>query len=375
MKNKNIKYENYKIKFKKSKGKCVKWYFMKIINIIGLVLLLKMNIYGQFSIDLYPPFDNNFQSQIHDDFDSLNRYMWYKERYGVHGNGREEEPEIYIERNVYTNNGNLVLRVMRSDTSCPRGTEHCLYKGMHHYTSGEILSNDTYIYGFFEICAKMPSGSGFWPAFWLWQQSPYTQTVNCWYNEIDVFEIYGYQPDIVESRAHCGFNCPSDISHSSEIGRHFCRYDTSYHKYGVLWLPEKIVWYIDSCPVRYMTNNINASDCIDIHNPMQIIINFALASKSQTNNQIGTTTIFPNYMYVDYFNYYKLICDTTSEVNEIADYNTFDYGLKKSIKLSNLSSLDTNQNIYLKAKDFIELSNGFEVPIGATLDLHITQCE
>ena len=80
-------------------------------------------------------------------------------------------------------------------------------------------------------------------------------------------------------------------------------------------------------------------------------------------------------MYVDYFNYYKLICDTTSEVNEIADYNTFDYGLKKSIKLSNLSSLDTNQNIYLKAKDFIELSNGFEVPIGATLDLHITQCE
>jgi hypothetical protein len=79
-------------------------------------------------------------------------------------------------------------------------------------------------------------------------------------------------------------------------------------------------------------------------------------------------------MYVDQCNHYKLRYDCIPVV-EIPNYNTYYYAVKKSITLSGLSSLKSGEDVSLRASSFIELKDGFEVPLGAELYLDINPCE
>ena len=86
-------------------------------------------------------------------------------------------------------------------------------------------------------------------------------------------------------------------------------------------------------------------------NPMQIIINTELAGDWMTDNPINSTTIFPNYMYIDQANVYKLKYECDTVVNEILNYNRFNYAVKKSITLSSVSSLFSGENVFLRATE------------------------
>ncbi|MGI6321192.1 MAG: glycoside hydrolase family 16 protein [Bacteroidales bacterium] len=331
----------------------------------------------------HPYQDNNWDVIFTDSFSTFNTGLWYKADNHVHGaynyydsDQRGEEPQVYTQDNAYIENGKLVLRTKVQTYPCPKGAGflNCQYGGIHNYTSGQIVSNTTYKYGYYEIYAKLPASSGYWPAFWFWNNTPDTQTSNCWYNEIDVFEAYGDKPNAVESRAHWHIGCPLNFDSVVNIENipHPCNYSTGYHWYGLEWDRNKITWYIDRNPVRQIANDMEG---IGIQNPMYIILNVALYPPTWEGNQILSSTIFPNYMYIDQVNAWSLKCDPNAIVNEITNYNTFNYAVKKSISLSSMSSLSSGQNISLRATDFIELKGGFEVPLGAELFLDINACE
>ena len=321
-------------------------------------------IYPAFS--QHPPQDKNWEVVFQDDFNSFNNIRWNINDY-LHS---INDPQHYILNNVEINNGKLVFTTQKETYKCTKPNCNC-NNGTFNYTSGHVTSNSLYKYGYFEIYAKLPASSGYWPAFWLWNNSPGTQTSNCWYNEIDIFEAYGWKADIVESRVHWGFQCPADIYDSLEKGLHTCDYSTGYHWYGLEWDSKQITWYVDRKIVRQVANNM---DGIGIQNPMGIIINVSL-SGATTGNIINSTTIFPNYMYVDQCNVYQLKCDKNTVVNEITNYNTFNYAVKKSISLSGVSSLTLGQNVFLRATDYIELKDGFTIPNGAELYLDNNPCE
>jgi beta-glucanase (GH16 family) len=328
-----------------------------------LVILLT----GFFMIPVFaqnPPQDKNWEIVFEDNFNSFNTVLWNKS-HCIHG----DEPQHYISNNVKIENGKLVLTTKKENYQCTQNNCNCNH-GIYNYTSGQIGSNKTYKYGYYEIYAKLPSSSGYWPAFWFWYQSPNTQTSNCWYNEIDVFEAYGNNPNVIESRVHWGFQCPTDIYGSSEKGLHTCNYSNGYHWYGIEWDSKKITWYIDRNSVRQIPNNMGG---IGIQNPMYIILNVALSTGN--DNPVSPNTIFPNYMYVDQANAYRLKCDKNTVVNEILNFNTFYYAVKKSITLSGATTIPSNSNISLRATDFIELRDGFELPLGSELYLDITPCE
>lgn len=77
------------------------------------------------------------------------------------------------------------------------------------YSSG-MLSTETegrdgkgfkQLYGYWELRAKLPKGKGLWPAFWL-----VTETHDYW-DEVDIFEVLGHEPDAVLGETHfadCG---------------------------------------------------------------------------------------------------------------------------------------------------------------------------
>ncbi|OQA89609.1 MAG: Glycosyl hydrolases family 16 [Bacteroidetes bacterium ADurb.Bin234] len=174
----------------------------------------------------------------------------------------------------------------------------------------------------------------------------------------------------------CNYWCEFDYSKKHDpnelSAKNSCNYaDGSYHWFGVEWDSDKITWYIDRKVVRQTVNNLWN---IGIQNPLEIIINLALFPPSWNKCPLHTT-LFSAYMYVAQANLYQLKYECDAIVNEILNYNTFNYAVKKSISLSSVSSLFSGENVSLRATDFIELKSGFEVPEGAELYLDINPCE
>lgn len=71
-----------------------------------------------------------------------------------------------------------------------------------HYSSSNIETIKKFSNGRFEARVKLPKGKGFWPAFWLFGQSPT-------YNELDIFEFWNeknfwgnYDPDKLSKVHH-----------------------------------------------------------------------------------------------------------------------------------------------------------------------------
>lgn len=114
----------------------------------------------------------------------------------------------------------------------------------YEYTSGMISSRNgfTQAYGYFEIRAKLPAGQGLWPAFWLLRPGQ-------WPPEIDVMEYLGSRPGGIELHAHWS----EDGTHRSSGCRvALADATTRFHRYGVLWQPDALTWYIDRRPVAWI---------------------------------------------------------------------------------------------------------------------------
>ena len=320
-----------------------------------------------------PPLDKNWQIVFDDSFDFFNTNIWTT----LHNDDLSESVAVAISQNVYVSNGSLVIATKKETHCCPQNYYYCPKQNKtgecYQYTTGSLWSNTSYKYGYFEIYAKMPASGVLWPAFWLYAQSSdynnsdYPPNPNAWYNEIDIFEAYGWEQNAVESNTHFGLGNPPTCTNALGALPHTVDYTSGYHWYGIEWYRDKIIWYIDSKRVRQTTNNMCG---IGIQNPMKVILDVGLYG-----TQIPNGMIFPNYMYVDQINIWRLEYDCNTVVNEISNFNTFYYAVKKSITLSGATTIPSNSNISLRAAEYIELTNGFEAPLGAELYLDVNSCE
>ncbi len=347
-----------------------------------LIILAELLMLSAFSQN--PVQDKNWEVVFQDGFETFNTSRWVKHNnytHGVYNPSKgiyNEEAPISNSANVYIANNELIVETKKLDNpiACPRPSGECQYGGWHYYTSGVFASNSTYKYGYYETYAKLPVSSGYWAAFFLWNVCPSEQTSDCWYNEVDVFETQGYAANTVASNAFYDFTCPAnDTIWPIGSEKHNCDYSNGYHWYGLEWDKNKLTWYVDHKPVRQEVNNIKG---IGIQNPMYIILGVALSPKVDPSwgwaNQINSSTIFPNYMHVDQANVYRLKMDCNTVINEIPNFNTFYYAVKKSITLSSNTKIPQGSNIVLRATDYLELKSDFEVPLGAEFTFSATPC-
>ncbi|MDR2972269.1 MAG: glycoside hydrolase family 16 protein [Bacteroidales bacterium] len=345
----------------------------------NLILMVLAGLFVIPALGQNPPKDKNWEMVFQDDFNTLNTNRWrVRNNFDHYG----EEPQVYITPNVYVSNGNLVFETKKEEYHCPDdyvNPSNCArqYKTGedYQYTSGWVQSRVTYKYGYFEIYAKLPGSSGYWPAFWLFASKKDTINNDCWYNEIDIFEIRGCDTTEVTHGVWRGFDCSEDVI-PIEFPHSACNYTTDYHWYGLEWNSTKITWYIDRKAVCQIANNM---DGIGIQNPMLIIMNVALRPPAWGCFS-DSTTIFPNYMYVDQANVYQLKYDCDSVVPNIPDFSLFDYKVKKSITLNSsmyfgIKSTNRQPMASLRATDYIELLPGFEAQSGVELYLDINPCD
>ena len=81
------------------------------------------------------------------------------------------------------------------------------------YTSARLrtLGLADWLYGRFEMRAKLPTGQGLWPAFWM---LPSDNVYGVWAasGEIDIMEILGSQPNKLYGTIHYGGTFPENTS-------------------------------------------------------------------------------------------------------------------------------------------------------------------
>ena len=159
------------------------------------------------------------------------------------------------------------------------------------YTSAVVTTYNKFSqkYGYFEGRFKVPMAKGFWPAFWM---LPYPQH---WPPEIDIFEMIKDDPKVYTTYHW------SDGGHKSS-GKNWTDKDFSYsadfHTYGLLWEPDKIVWYIDGVErARFTDAKVIVSE------PMYLLINFGI--DADWPGPCDATTPFPSYYECDWVRVYQ----------------------------------------------------------------------
>ena len=131
---------------------------------------------------------------FHDEFkgDEVDTIKWYT--YFPYGPNNSDQCEycrthdssisqqIFLDENLVVSNGTLKIVVKEEQATW--------FNAARNYTSGNINSKQDFrTYSKYEIRCKIPSGMGFWPAFWVFG----------WSTEIDVFEIGAEDPSTVHT--------------------------------------------------------------------------------------------------------------------------------------------------------------------------------
>src|SRR5712672_1391056 len=138
----------------------------------------------------------------------------------------------------------------------------------NEYISGVLTSQSKFSqkYGYFEIRAKLPVGDGVWPAFWMLADD------GGWPPEVDVLEGRGQRPGDLVMTTHWRIPATQIIE---TCGFDFSVPDasTGFHDYGVLWMQDRLIYFIDRKPVSDIKVPVGFED------PMYMIVNLAMGSK------------------------------------------------------------------------------------------------
>jgi beta-glucanase (GH16 family) len=147
-------------------------------------------------------------------------------------------------------------------------------------------------YGYFEFRGRIPSGQGYWPAFWLYD-SAYQ------WPEIDVMENLGSDTSTYYMTYHYSSSGAQQYVYSG------ANLAGGYHTYAVKWVPGAISFYLDDTLQYTATSNVSAS-------PMFILMNLAIGGNWPGSP--NASTAFPGYFDVDYVRGWSMPNDLTNPV-------------------------------------------------------------
>jgi beta-glucanase (GH16 family) len=232
---------------------------------------------------------------FHDDFNgnSLDTKKWttcyFNFKVGDNGCDHDQnELELYQPNNVSVSNGILTLRAEKQTVNAPNGQTY-------NYTSGMITtgpttgtSNNTrfsFKYGYMEMRAKVPAGQGLWPAFWT------LPTDLDWPPEIDVFEILGNAPNVINMHYHY----QNGTDNGGDNGKTWTgpNFSAGWHTYAVDWEPDAITWYVDGVARRTYTDTSHITS-----KPMYLLANLAVGG--DWPGSPDDSTHFPALYQIDY---------------------------------------------------------------------------
>lgn len=213
------------------------------------------------------PTEPGYHLTWHDEFDYTglpDPKKWGNEE----GKVRNQEMQYYTANrleNSYVKGGMLTIE-----------GRHEPFKGSD-YTSSSLITEGkfSFLYGRLEVKAKLPGGSGTWPAIWMMGiDRKAVGWPKC--GEIDVMEHVAFQPDKIFGTIHL----PSeqgkrDFSKGDHAQCSTCT--SAFHVYRLDWSREALKFYLDGH--LYFTY-VNDGPNRDVFNrPMYLLLNLAIGGE------------------------------------------------------------------------------------------------
>ncbi len=180
----------------------------------------------------------------HDEFNGskLDESIWNKEVREPGWTNHEMQAYTKDKENIYVKNGKLVLNAVK----------HTLKSGNAYYTSGKVQTHNKkdFKYGKVIVRAKVPTGTGLWPAIWM---MPTDEEYGNWpcSGEIDIMEVLGNETNKTYGTIHYG------SPHGQKQGSYILTDTTfadDFHTFEVDWEPGEFRWYVDG-NLFYTENN------------------------------------------------------------------------------------------------------------------------
>ncbi len=207
------------------------------------------------------------------------------------GNNELQYYTMNRSQNARVENGVLIIEALKES-----------YNGKD-YTSARLISSGKgdWLYGRFEIRAKVPGGKGTWPAIWMlptdWAYGNWPAS-----GEIDIMEHVGYDPTHIFGTAHTQL-------YNGKIGTQKggsatgSDWETAFHIYAIEWSPLKVDFIVDGT-TYYTFNNEGSWDKWPFDKRFHFILNLAVGG-TWGGAQGVESSIFPKRMEIDYVRVYQ----------------------------------------------------------------------
>lgn len=171
--------------------------------------------------------------------------------------------------------------------------------GGQAYTSARLFTKGkaSWTYGYFDIRAKLPCGTGTWPAIWS-----LGSTIDTWpdQGEIDIMEQTGWDKGRTLATVHTRAGYGGNGSTGSTAVADAC---VAFHNYQMLWTPQSINFYVDGIPFRSAYNNPGTASGWPFDKPQYLLLNVAVGGV--LGGAVNDATLSATGMEVDYVRVYQ----------------------------------------------------------------------
>ncbi len=212
----------------------------------------------------------------------------------AHGWGNHEL-QFYTENrkeNAWVENGYLTIRALKEEMNGKA------------YTSARLRTKGKgdWLYGRFEIRAKLPSGRGTWPAIWM---LPTDGAYGGWPSsgEIDIMENVGFDPDTIVGTVHTQrFNHRLGTQKGARVS--YPDNHDAFHVYALEWEADECRIYVDDQLYFTFQNDRSGFESWPFDQPFHLLLNLAIGG--DWGGQQGVDdSLFPHEFVIDYVRVYQ----------------------------------------------------------------------
>jgi len=171
------------------------------------------------------------------------------------------------------------------------------------YTSACLTTKGkaSWTYGRIEVCAKLPTGRGTWPAIWMLGANKKVGWPKC--GEIDIMEYVGFNPNVIHTTVHTGkYN---HVKRTQKGGKTKLKDPhKAFHLYAIEWDAKKIDFFVDDQKVFTFEDDGGGEDAWPFNHDHYLLLNLAIGGAWGGAKGVDGS-IWPQKYYIDYVRVYQ----------------------------------------------------------------------
>ena len=216
---------------------------------------------------------------------------------------RNQELQWYQSANAAVSNGMLVVTARREQVANPNyqagSSDWKTNRQFASYTSSSMNTSgkQSWQFGRFEMCAKIPVSAGMWPAWWTLGVSGEWPSNG----EIDIMEYY--QGKILANVA-CGTSTRFQAKWDSATRTVDATWASSFHVWRMDWNSTEIDLYVDDTVMNTtkLSDMLNADGKSPFLQKAYMLVDLAIGG---TNGGDPTNTTFPQTYQIDWIRVFQ----------------------------------------------------------------------